>query len=318
MLLHEAEMSSRIEGTRATVGEVLEHQAGIPFGSRKSSEILEVISYHNALFRSSELILNNEISQFFIRSMHAQLMAPTMDNAAVPGGFRERQVWIGAEGRGIEDATYVPPEPFRLAELMQNLEDFIQSNYENLDPLVKGAVIHAQFEMIHPFQDGNGRVGRMLIPLFLKKVGCLASPNFYISAYFERHRQEYYGRLNGISQANDWNGWIEFFLDAAHSQAESNLQQVKAIRSHYEQTRTITRKLLRSSHSDKLTEFLFERLVFRRNELSKLLGISSGTATRFLQVLREEGIANVVQSAAGRTSAVYDFARFLDVLDANG
>ena len=210
---HEAVLSSKIEGTQATVDEVLEYEAGMDFGGDKAADIQEVVNYREgpalareALDRPADLAAAHPPDARRADGQRAWLQqdapapsAPTRTGSALTAAPSSK-------------ATFVPPAPLQLLRPPQAFEAYL--GREDFDALVQAAVVHAQFELIHPFKDGNGRIGRLIIPLFLYQKRALASPMFYPSEYLESHRELYYERLRGISQDGDWTGWIEFFLDA--------------------------------------------------------------------------------------------------------
>ena len=143
------------------------------------------------------------------------------------GQFRVTQNYIGREGTGVENATFIPPDPARLTSDLEDFQRYIE--YDDVEILIQTAIVHAQFELIHPFNDGNGRIGRLLISLFLYQKKKISRPIFYISGYLESHRDEYYAHLRGISQKKDWDGWVEFFLRAVAAEAKYNGEKVKSV-----------------------------------------------------------------------------------------
>lgn len=227
--MKEAELSSRIEGTMATANEVYQREAGRAFGPERDADITEVLNYRLTLGLASEQIEAVSISLHLIRQMHGKLIQGVHGDRLKSGAFQHTQNWIGPKGCAIEEATYIPPPPERLTDHLEQLEAYLTSSDTDPDPIVRAALIHGQFELIHPFDNGNGRIGRLLIPLYLSKVGSLVEPSFYISAYFEEHRDEYHRRLGAISEAGDWFGWVQFFLTATIEQAQRNLILVREI-----------------------------------------------------------------------------------------
>ena len=223
----EAVLSSRIEGTQATVDEVLEYEAGIEFEGAKVQDIQEIVNYRKALSLATEALADRPLTVSLIRSMHRVLMDSVRGADKSPGQFRVDQNWLGPEGCAIDQATFVPPSPLQLLDHLEAFERYLAG--DDLDALVQVAVVHAQFELLHPFKDGNGRIGRLLIPLFLYQKRTLATPMFYLSEYLESHRELYYARLRGISQDGDWTAWVEFFLDAVIQQARANTERVRGI-----------------------------------------------------------------------------------------
>jgi len=213
----EAVLSSKIEGTQVTVDEVLEQEAGLLKEGEKYKDIQEISNYRQALFAAREYLEAYPIRLSFVRELHRILMNSVRGQDKMPGEFRRDQNWIGYQGCTIEQASFVPPNPLQLPDYLQLWERYLDS--KDLDPLIQTAVVHAQFELLHPFKDGNGRIGRILIPLFLYQKRALSQPMFYLSEYLENHRDEYYQRLKAISADKDWNHWIAFFLRATIAQA---------------------------------------------------------------------------------------------------
>ena len=218
----EAVLSSRIEGTQATLGEVLEFEAeGAPSDETtpKKADIHEVLNYRKALREGTRLLKTLPLSQRLIKETHAVLMQGVRGQSRAPGAYRRIPNWIGPEGCTVEQARYLPPGADRLPAAMNALEAYIHADAPDL--MVQLAIVHAEFEAIHPFLDGNGRLGRLLVPLFLHSKGLLARPNFYMSEYLESHRDEYYARLLAISRDDDWTGWVGFFLKGLIAQAKA-------------------------------------------------------------------------------------------------
>ena len=306
----EAVLSSRIEGTQATVDEVLEYEAGMEFDGEKAQDIQEIVNYRKALILATESLSDRPLTLSLIRSMHGVLMDSVRGADKTPGQFRVDQNWLGFEGCTIDQATFVPPSPLQLLDHLEAFERYLA--HDDVDALVQVAVVHAQFELLHPFKDGNGRIGRLLIPLFLYRKRTLATPMFYLSEYLESHRELYYARLRAISQAGDWTGWIEFFLDAVVEQAKSNTERVRGILELYERMKQQITELTRSQHALKVLDTLFGHPVFRSSDFVERSGIPKPTASRFLGTLRDHGILHVLRPGSGRQSAVYEFRELLN------
>lgn len=313
LLMKEAELSSRIEGTIATANEVFQREAGQEFEPEKTADIQEIINYRYTLRVAGEAIREQPISLHVIRQMHETLMEGVRGRDKSPGRFRETQNWIGSKGCKLEDASYVPPPPVMLQELLDGFIDFVGLEEESLDPLVQAALLHAQFEMIHPFDDGNGRIGRLLIPLFLTKRKSLIRPSLYISGYLETNRDAYYESLAGISKKNDWLTWIAFFLRAIIDQAESNLNLVRQITGLYDKKKHQIVGLLRSEKAIHIVDLLFDRPVFKASELHDRLGIQRQRAAQYIRVLREAGVVTEIRPARGRKSAILSFDELWDI-----
>ncbi len=306
----EAVLSSKIEGTQATVDEVLEYEAGIDFTGEKASDIQEIVNYRKALVLASEFLADRPITLALIRQMHAVLMDSVRGADKTPGEFRADQNWIGAPGCKIEQATYVPPSPLQLLDHLQAWEAYLST--DDFDVLVQTAIVHAQFELIHPFKDGNGRIGRLLIPLFLFQKRALASPMFYLSEYLETNRDLYYARLRDISQAGDWNGWIEFFLGAIVEQARGNTARVRAMLELYGDMKRQITELTHSQHAISVLDTLFDRPIFQASEFVERSGIPKQTAQPILRKLRDAGILHPLREHLGRQSAVFAFRDLLN------
>ncbi len=306
----EAVLSSKIEGTQATVDEVLEFEAGLDFDGEKAKDIQEVVNYRKTLVLASEHLADRPITLSLVREMHAVLMDSVRGARKTPGEFRRDQNWIGAAECTIEQATFVPPSPLQLLDHLQAWEAYIAAN--DFDVLVQVAIVHAQFELIHPFKDGNGRIGRLFIPLFLYQKRALGSPMFYLSEYLEEHRDLYYSRLQGISRDGDWTGWIEFFLDAITAQAHANTTRVREILALYERMKKQIIALTRSQHAIVVLDTLFDKPIFQSSDFVQRSGISKQTALPFLRGLRDSGILHTMREASGRRPAIFAFRELLN------
>ncbi len=306
----EAVLSSKIEGTQATVDEVLEYEAGIEFDPEKVNDIQEIVNYRTALTLAKETLTQRPLSLGLLRQMHGTLMNSVRGEEKTPGKFRVHQNWIGWAGSKIGEATFVPPSPLQLQDHLEAFERYLAS--DDVDPLVQVAMVHAQFELLHPFNDGNGRIGRLLIPLFLFQKRALATPMFYLSEYLEAHRSEYYAGLRGISLQRDWTGWVEFFLTAIHHQAQTNTDRVRSILNLYERMKQQISDLTRSQYALKVLDTLFDRPVFRSSDFIERSGIPKNTAMPFLRDLRGAGILATLREQKGSRSAVLAFSELLN------
>jgi Fic family protein len=237
LLTKEAVLSSRIEGTQATLEEVFHYEARA--AERKGgdeNDIAEIINYRRATNFALGELRNKPISQEFVKKIHSLLLDSSRGAGKDRGRFRKGKVFIGVPGIKIEEASYVPPEPALLPGFMNNWEDYINSNFES-DLLVQMGIAHYQFEAIHPFRDGNGRVGRLLIPLFLYKQEILSSPILYISEYFEKNRRDYYDLLKGVTEKGEWAEWLKFFLLALITESLKTQASILKILSLYEKSK---------------------------------------------------------------------------------
>ncbi len=222
----EAVLSSKIEGTQATLGEILAVEAGAEV-DRSPDDLREVANYVTALEYGIKRLKHLPLSIRLIRELHEKLMKGVRGGYATPGEFRKSQNWIGPAGCTLQNASYVPPPQSELMHCLGEMETFFHD--KSLPPLAQIAMIHYQFEAIHPFLDGNGRVGRLLITLFLVEREILPAPLLYLSAFFEASRREYYERLSAVSGHGDWQGWVQYFLNGVARQSEDALSRAERI-----------------------------------------------------------------------------------------
>lgn len=311
----EAVLSSKIEGTQATVEEVLEREAGQKFDDHKNEDINEILNYRKALMLSQEYLEGGRpITLNLLLQLHSILLDSVRGQHKSPGEFRKEQNWIGRAGCNIEAATFVPPNPLQLKDFLGQWERYLGS--DDFDALAQTAIVHAQFELLHPFKDGNGRIGRLLIPLFLYSKKRLSSPMFYLSDYLESHRDEYYQRLAAISRDGDWTGWIAFFLEAIVQQAETNLRRVRRIMNLYESTKTWIRETTHSQHTTLLLDGIFDRPIFNTSDFAKWTGIHRQTLHGLLrQLVTEDGPLIILQEGQGRRASLYAFPELLNICE---
>ena len=253
------------------------------------------------------------ISLNLIKQIHSILLDTARGHNKARGSFRTEQNWIGRPGSTIEQASYVPPPPLGLMIHLDNLEKYV--HYDEVDRLVQLAIVHAQFELIHPFLDGNGRVGRILIPLFLYEKKLLSSPMFYLSAYLEANRDVYYDRLLGISDKGDWDGWIEFFLIAVIQQANTNIDKAKAIRDLYEEMKLEFPRITRSPHAIQALDALFHMPVFTRADLIHRSGIPKTSADRILHSLMNSEYVTRVPGGGGQQPGMFGLGKLVKLLE---
>ncbi len=305
----EAVLSSRIEGTEATLAEVLEEEADPGAASPpRRSDIREILNYRAAVNQAVDKLKTRPLSLNLIRDTHRTLMTGVRGGTKAPGEFRRVQNYIGVEGAGMEAALYVPPPPQDVLPLLDRLEKYIHRDED--DPLVQIALVHAQFELIHPFLDGNGRVGRILIPLFLYTRGLIARPAFYLSAYLEAHRREYYDRLGAVSEAGDYQGWVTFFLTAVAGQAEEDTRRVRTMLELYERLKGVVEGT-RSAYALRALDALFASPVFTTPRFAAASGIPPASAGRLLKQLEELGVLQVTRRGRGRRPTVWTFPELM-------
>lgn len=309
----EAVLSSRIEGTQATVDEVLEQEAGLLKEGEKYQDIQEISNYRAALLQAREYLQDYPIRLGFVRQLHRTLMDSVRGQDKTPGEFRKDQNWIGVDGCAIGEATFVPPSPLQLPDHLAAWERYLDA--DDIDFLLQTGVVHAQFELLHPFKDGNGRIGRILIPLFLFQKRVISQPMFYLSEYLESHRGEYYARLRAISEAGDWNGWLAFFLEAVIEQARENGVRVKEIQALYDEMKQTIHGITHSQYTVHLLDALFDRPIFETTWLIRKTGIHKPTAMGLVRKLKQAGIIKELRPGSGRRPAVLSFPRLINIAE---
>ena len=309
LMVQEAVLSSKIEGTQATLEEVMAFEGAgqSPKEESKRNDIQEIINYRTAMRIAIEEIDKKPVSINLLHKMHYVLLDSVRGRDKARGEFRKIQNYIGKQGTPIEQAKFIPPDPLTVMEHMSNLEKYV--HYKEQDTLVQMAIVHAQFEMVHPYVDGNGRLGRIIIPLVLYGKQVLSSPMFYLSAYLESHREEYYERLNAISRKGDWTGWVTFFLKATIEQARINTEKVKSILDLYE-----VKKRRGSEYAIQTVDTLFKVPSFTPTRFIAESKIPKKTAMRILQVLEKNEVIEILIPAVGRTPGWYRFSKLLKII----
>ena len=287
LLRWEAVLSSRIEGTRASLTDVFSYEAG---NARSASgDVREVVNYVLALERGIESLDSLPISLRLINEMHEQLLDGVRGGFLRTGEFRQDQVWIGFPGSTIRDAIFVPPPPDRLMDLFSDWERFMNEPIE-MPPLVRCALMHYQIEAIHPFEDGNGRIGRLLITLFLIASGVLKTPLLYLSAYFERDRRSYYDELFAVSAGCDWERWLRYFLMGVLVESRDALERIRRIRSLQDRYREALERRRASISALRLIEMMFAQPIITIRVASESLGMSISGARGVLNQLVSAGL----------------------------
>lgn len=305
----EAVLSSKIEGTQATLGELLAAEAGAVV-ERSPADLREVANYVVALEHGIRRLETLPLSLRLIRELHARLMEGVRGNQATPGEFRRSQNWIGAPGSTLANATYIPPPPHEMNECLDRFEKFLHERM--LPPLVQIGLAHSQFEAIHPFLDGNGRVGRLLITLFLIERGVLPAPLLYLSAFFEATRQDYYNRLFGVTERGEWAAWLEYFLNGVARQSEDALDRAERINALLVRWRRLAARS-RSHAAGKLVELLAENPFWSIKGSAVRLKVAYTTAERAIETLRKASILSPVSKA--RRDRVFCARELLAILE---
>ena len=312
----EAVLSSRIEGTQATLSEVLEFEAGGTENDEstpKKADIREVLNYRRALNEAAGLLAELPLSQRLIKRLHEVLMQGVRGRNKDPGEYRRIPNWLGAEGSPIEAARFIPCGADRLPDCMSHWEAYLHADAP--DRLVQLAIVHAEFEAIHPFLNGNGRLGRLMIPLVLSSYGLLSQPNFYLSEYLEAHRDAYYDRLLAVSRDGDWTGWCEFFLRALIAQAEANALKAKAIVTLYQEKKDWIAEITRSQYAVRALDWIFGHPIFQASDFAQAVDIPRATSKRILRVIREAGLLRELQPSSERRAAVLAFSELLNIAE---
>jgi Fic family protein len=305
----EAVLSSRIEGTQATLGELLAAEAGAAV-ERSPADLREVANYVVALEYGVERLRTLPLSLRLVRELHERLMRDVRGDAATPGEFRRSQNWIGAAGCTLATASFVPPPPGRLMDCLDAWEQFLHD--DTLPPLVQAALVHVQFEAIHPFLDGNGRVGRLLITLLLVAKGVLPSPLLYLSAWFEVTRTEYYARLSGVTERGEWEEWLLYFLTGTAGQADDALGRIGLIDDLLSRWRAELAKVS-SRLPEKAIDLFAENPFWTVSGMAGRLDVAFTTAQRAIDRLEQAGIVTLAGEA--KRNRVYCARAILEVLE---
>jgi len=310
----EAVLSSQIEGTQSTLVDLLQYEAGAEPSSTEQ-DVGEVANYVAALNLGLERLDHGaRVDLDLIRDVHRELLAGGHGGERLPGVFRNEQVWIGYERCPIEEADFVPPPPGEVARLMGDLEMF--ANSESKIPLLtRAGLLHFQFETIHPFFNGNGRVGRMLITLFLTRERALRRPLLYLSHHFRQRRDEYTGRLQAVRDEGDWEGWLTFFLEGVatvSSEATTTAHQIAQLR---ETHRREIPKLMggRAGKALTLLEHLFAKPIVSVNEVRRITASSFPTANSLVDGLESLGILREVTGQ--RHFRRFAYKPYIDILN---
>jgi Fic family protein len=305
----EAVYSSRIEGTQSTLGELLAAEAGASV-DRSPDDLREVGNYVAALDHGLKRLASFPLSLDLVRELHQKLMTGVRGDHATPGAFRTTQNWIGTPGCALRDATYVPPPPETLEKHLAAWETFLHD--KELPPLAQAALLHYQFEAIHPFLDGNGRVGRLLITLFLCDRNVLPLPLLYLSAYFDATRRDYYDRLRAVTERGDWEAWLEYVCTGAARQAEDALNRAERINAVLEKWKVETAAET-SDAPRRLLDLLAANPYLTPRGAQEKLGVAYNTAVAAIERLVKRGILEQVGEA--KRDRVYCAWELLGILE---
>lgn len=309
---HEAVLSSQIEGTQSTLEDVLQFEAE---GRREDRprDVEEVVNYVKAMNYGLERLEELPLSLRLIREIHARLLEGVRGAHRTPGEFRTSQNWLGPAGCNLAQADYVPPPPHEMKQALGNLEEFLHDE-ESFPVLIHCAVAHAQFETIHPFLDGNGRVGRLLITFLLCQRGVLHRPLLYLSYYLKAHRAMYYDRLTAIRNDGDWESWIKFFLRGVFETSESATTTARDILAFREEHRKqVGREFAGSSYGPPVLDYLYERPVLTLGMAQEELDCAYATASRLMEGFRELGILE--ETTGQQRNRRYRYVPYLDLFE---
>ena len=303
----EAVLSSQIEGTQSTLDDVLAFEID-PGRSSLPPDIKEVVNYVSALDYGLHRLDSLPLSLRLLREIHERLMTGTRGGGKSPGEFRRSQNWIG--GRTLSDATFIPPPEHEMRAALGNLERFLHYS-GGLDPLIACALIHAQFETIHPFLDGNGRMGRLLITFLLCHEKVLQRPVLYLSHYLKQHRASYYDRLMAVRFEGDWEGWLRFFLIGVGEVAREAEQTARRIVQLREDIRQRAQAIGMSASAFRLLDYLFQQPVINVNAARVQLGISYQAANALVREMGEVGVLGEI--TGGNRNRIFRFGPYLDL-----
>jgi len=317
LIRREAVLSSRIEGTQTEIGDLYAYEAGqlpLPGASSAPSEadLREVLNYVRALEYGLERVQTLPVSLRLMRETHARLMDGVRGAQATPGEFRTSQNWIGRPGSTLNQATFVPPPVEDMRAALHDLEQYIHAEHEH-PLLVCLALIHYQFEVIHPFGDGNGRIGRLLMALLLVHWGLLPQPLLYLSAYFEKHRDEYIDRMVAVAKRGEWRAWIEFFSTGVLTQARETVIRLKKLQDLRDKWRNQILQKRRSVVALRLLDQLFATPIVTVAQVQHQLGVSNRTARVNVLDLVDKGILK-----SAREGGYGQVFRAMDILSSVG
>lgn len=305
----EALLSSQIEGTQCTLEDILNPL----IDTNTNLEVSDVVNY----IRATEYALNRlktlPLCNRLLKETHGVLLENVRGQEKNPGEFRYSQNWIGGQGSTLKNARYIPPNPDDMLNAMSELENYI-NNDDSLDPLIQAALIHYQFETIHPFLDGNGRVGRLLITLFLMEKGILTTPALYISYYLKLNRIEYYDRMTQVRRTGDYEQWVTFFLQAFAASAEDAISTIDRLTELHDKNVNLFNNLTKRQHNSVLNVFTYleSNPIIDVQKTANALNVSYNTVSKVISILVECGILQ--QTAKSGKTRIYSYTEYIDIL----
>lgn len=311
----EAVISSRMEGTISTMDEILKFEADSENDSEEAknvrSEVFETILYQRALLNGQRAMKDGyPLSQHLIKTLHQQLLSFGRGAQKSPGQYKTEQNYLADKIK--QKVLFTPISPEKLNDGLEKLFTYIKDGSDPI--LIKTALMHLEFEALHPFQDGNGRIGRMLITLLLWSSGTISEPHFYVSGYMEEHKDEYIDTMRNVSENNNWEAWCIFFLNAIEKQAIRNLEIAERIKNLYEDMKPVFSDALSSKWSVNALDYIFTNPIFRNNRFTSKSGIPGPTAARFTRILLDKELLRTLEESSGRRPALYAFEPLLKLV----
>lgn len=305
----EALLSSQIEGTQCTLEDILNPL----IEENTNRDVSDVVNYIRATEFALERLKTLPLCNRLIKETHAVLLESVRGQEKNPGEFRYSQNWIGGQGSTLKNARYIPPNPEDMLTAMSDLEKYINSD-ETLDPLIQAALIHYQFETTHPFLDGNGRVGRLLITLFLMEKDILSTPALYISYYLKMNRIEYYDRMTQVRRTGDYEQWISFFLQAFADSAEDAIHTIDRLTALHDKSTKLFDSLTKRQRTSvlKVFSYLESNPIIDIQKTATTLEMSYNTVSKVVSILIEDGILK--QTDKSGKAKIYSYTEYLDIL----
>lgn len=305
----EALVSSQIEGTQCTLDDVLDPN----IEANVNGDVSDVINYIKAAEYAVDRLKTLPLCNRLIKETHAMLLSGVRGSEKTPGEFRYSQNWIGGQGSTLRNARYIPPNPQDMTEAMSDLEKYLNAE-DSLDPLIRAALIHYQFETIHPFLDGNGRIGRLLITLFLMQTHMLSTPALYISCYLKSNRVEYYDRMTEVRKSGNYEQWIMFFLRAVAETAGDAIETIDKLTALHTKSEDLFRGEAPRVKANLavLLAYLEKNPIIDIRKTSDAIGFSYNTTAKYVEIFREKGILS--QTAKAGKAKIYSYTDYLDIL----
>ena len=305
----EALLSSQIEGTQCTLEDILNPL----IEENTNRDVSDVVNYIRATEFALERLKTLPLCNRLIKETHAVLLESVRGQEKNPGEFRYSQNWIGGQGSTLKNARYIPPNPEDMLTAMSDLEKYINSD-DPLDPLIQAALIHYQFETTHPFLDGNGRVGRLLITLFLMEKDILSTPALYISYYLKMNRIEYYDRMTQVRRTGDYEQWISFFLQAFADSAEDAIHTIDLLTALHDKSTKLFDSLTKRQRTSvlKVFSYLESNPIIDIQKTATTLEMSYNTVSKVVSILIEDGILK--QTDKSGKAKIYSYTEYLDIL----